>query len=391
MPETWQVVVADVERSTAAILGGRYKQVNLVGAATIVAVLNAVHPLRVPFVFGGDGATLCVQEACAGPVGRALLATQQMARREFDLALRVGLVPVREILAAGRQVMVARYRVSEHYSQALFTGGGIAFAEACVKDEQRGRRFRLEPGDASPAGQFQGLECRWDDIPSPHGETVTLVVRAVLSGAENRAAVYGAVIARIRDLYGEADITRPVRLEGLRLTRSARRLAGEVGVHSSGRGRLFRTRYWLRLGLQMAVGAWVCPRSRSFGGVDWGQYQRDLVANTDCRKFDDLLRQVLSGRPEQRAELTAFLEERFARGELVYGLHAARSAMMTCLVFNRQGEHVHFVDGTDGGYAVAALRMKERLGARVGAGSGETSAILPGKQEAGDRAVNCQE
>jgi hypothetical protein len=37
---------------------------------------------------------------------------------------------------------------------------------------------------------------------------------------------------------------------------------------------------------------------------------------------------------------------------------------MTCLVFDRRGDHVHFVDGADGGYAMAALRMKERLKAQ---------------------------
>jgi hypothetical protein len=31
---------------------------------------------------------------------------------------------------------------------------------------------------------------------------------------------------------------------------------------------------------------------------------------------------------------------------------------MTCLVFNRHGGHVHFVDGAQGGYAMAAAQMK---------------------------------
>src|SRR5439155_13921901 len=100
-------------------------------------------------------------------------------------------------------------------------------------------------------------------------------------------------------------------------------------------------RYWLTLKLQMAAGSIAFPRNMTMGGVDWGRYQQEVVVNTDCRKFDDLLRQVLSGSAEQRLALTGFLEERSARGELVYGLHAARSALMTCLVFNRQGDHVH--------------------------------------------------
>jgi hypothetical protein len=34
---------------------------------------------------------------------------------------------------------------------------------------------------------------------------------------------------------------------------------------------------------------------------------------------------------------------------------------MTCLVFERDGRQVHFVDGADGGYTLAAKKMKERM------------------------------
>jgi hypothetical protein len=34
---------------------------------------------------------------------------------------------------------------------------------------------------------------------------------------------------------------------------------------------------------------------------------------------------------------------------------------MTCLVFERGGQQVHFVDGADGGYALAAKDMKQRM------------------------------
>ena len=38
---------------------------------------------------------------------------------------------------------------------------------------------------------------------------------------------------------------------------------------------------------------------------------------------------------------------------------------MTCLVFSiEQSEHVHFIDGADGGYAKAAVGFKSWLGSR---------------------------
>jgi hypothetical protein len=363
LPEDWHLVVTDIERSTAAVAEGRYKQVNIVGAASIVAVLNAIRPRKVPFVFGGDGAVLAVPEAVLPAVRQALITTKRMAQREFGLTLRVGIVPVREIHAAGPRALVARYRVSPYYTQAVFSGGGVAAAESWVKDADQGWRYQVKDEAVDLAGPFAGLECRWDDIPSPHGETITLVVRALDADPERRAAVYRDVLERIASIYGDLDDCRPVRLDVMRLARSDRKLASEVRVRTSGGGWLRRAAYWVWLKMQMAVGYIVFPRGWRFSGTDWGQYQRDVVANTDCRKFDDVLRQVLSGTPEQRQELSRFLDGRYAAAELVYGIHAARAALMTCVIFNRQGEHVHFVDGADGGYALAAQQMKEQLAA----------------------------
>jgi hypothetical protein len=36
-------------------------------------------------------------------------------------------------------------------------------------------------------------------------------------------------------------------------------------------------------------------------------------------------------------------------------------ALLTCIVFSYNGNHVHFVDGSDGGYALAARSLKAQL------------------------------
>ena len=60
VPDDWIVMIADVRGSTRAIEEGRYKDVNMVGAASITAVLNVCGEIEVPFVFGGDGGTVIV-------------------------------------------------------------------------------------------------------------------------------------------------------------------------------------------------------------------------------------------------------------------------------------------------------------------------------------------
>ena len=56
-----------------------------------------------------------------------------------------------------------------------------------------------------------------------------------------------------------------------------------------------------------------------------------------------------------------YLESEFRAGKLVYGIHKSREALVTCILHSHGGDHMHFVDGSDGGYALAAKEMKRRL------------------------------
>ncbi len=94
--------------------------------------------------------------------------------------------------------------------------------------------------------------------------------------------------------------------------------------------------------------------------TDWSTYKETLVRNTDVRKFNDIYRQILAGTEAQREALTGWLEVRYRKRELVYGMHITDRAHMTCLVFNYSGRHLHFIDGADGGLFLAAKEFKER-------------------------------
>lgn len=87
------------------------------------------------------------------------------------------------------------------------------------------------------------------------------------------------------------------------------------------------------------------------------------MAHSDFRKFDGTLRMVIDGSAAHRERLSAFLEEKARRGELVYGLHCSPEALVTCMIFDQiGGDHMHFVDGADGGYALAAKDLKAKMG-----------------------------
>jgi hypothetical protein len=70
---------------------------------------------------------------------------------------------------------------------------------------------------------------------------------------------------------------------------------------------------------------------------------------------------VLAGSPEARGRLEAALDGLYREGRLAYGLHVSDRAVLTCLVYERMGQQVHFVDGAGGGYTNAAIGFKRRL------------------------------
>ena len=68
----------------------------------------------------------------------------------------------------------------------------------------------------------------------------------------------------------------------------------------------------------------------------------------------------------QYQKLQVWLNAQQTQGALLYGLQLLDHALVTCLVESHADKHLHFVDGSDGGYALAARQLKrhsQRLGA----------------------------
>lgn len=74
-----------------------------------------------------------------------------------------------------------------------------------------------------------------------------------------------------------------------------------------------------------------------------------------------MIRMVIDVTPEMHQRVESLLEDYHRRGRLAYGLHVSETALMTCLVKHHKERPVHFIDGGDGGYALAAKGLKARL------------------------------
>ena len=88
-------------------------------------------------------------------------------------------------------------------------------------------------------------------------------------------------------------------------------------------------------------------------------YIRQVVENSDFRKYDDGLRMILDCTEELERALTERLTAAASQGIVRYGLHRQDTAMMTCFTPSAlRADHVHFIDGARGGYASAATALK---------------------------------
>ena len=290
----------------------------------------------------------------------ALAKTRQIAADSFGLDLRIGTIPMAVIREAGFEILVARYRVTEHYDQAVFSGGGMLHADRLLKDPSPDNPY-LVADNVVPRGSMEGFECRWQDVPSRHGETVSLVVRALGEDGSHSAAVYREVIAKVTEVYGESDACHPLSVPDLSFGYGGRQMENEAAVRAADLGPIGRSLWKMRMRWFALLGSMLMRFGIKTSETDWGIYKDTLVRNSDVRKFNDGYRQILAGTAAQRNALDAWLEQRYESRQLVFGIHTTNRAQMTCLVFNYAGRHMHFIDGADGGLFLAAKELKRRL------------------------------
>jgi len=86
------------------------------------------------------------------------------------------------------------------------------------------------------------------------------------------------------------------------------------------------------------------------------------IDNADYRKFDHSLRMIVDVTKGQARQIEDYLEMLKEKKQIFYGLYASAESLMTCYVDDiHDGGHIHFVDGADGGYAMAAKQLKAQI------------------------------
>lgn len=351
-------MVADVQNSTRAIQEGRYRDINTVGGSTIAAVLNAVKPLKIPYVFGGDGASFCVPPESIERVEKALKGCQEMALTGLNLDLRVGIVPYADLKSP---ILMCRYQSTPSLTQYFFMGGGMEQADDVVKNDTACHLSDTIEADAD----FSGFECRWNEVPSAQDVTFSLLVKARTENQKKALTLYQELNQHLIHLLGDVDRHHPLNEQGLSLSFQLSKLKGEAVAKSFSTTQTGSTvTRWQMIGkllFQNLVGRYWMRFRKHEMGADWGRYKSDLVLNSDYLKLDDTYRTVMSGTHKRAAKLLSWLESEYQKGHLFYGYHQTHSAVVTCLVAKTGIEHIHFVDSAEGGYAMAAKQLKKQI------------------------------
>ena len=236
VPADWFVLLTDVVGSTKAIQAGRYKDVNMVGAACITAALNALPGMNLPYVFGGDGATILVPPEGLEAGRRAMLGLAGLAEQQFGLGLRVGVVPVGELYRRGAALGVRKLELSPGNNLALSSGDGLELADTLVKDLAPDNAFAVPVPESPPEPDLEGLTCRWEPLRAANGVSLTVMLRAVNPESAAQEEALRKTLAAIQETLREdpAKAAAPARAETMRFRWPPRNLWAEAKATAAG-------------------------------------------------------------------------------------------------------------------------------------------------------------
>jgi hypothetical protein len=363
VPADWIVAATDVVNSTGAIEAGRYKDVTVAGAISTISIANITGSLQFPFFFGGDGMTFMLPGSYRDQVLQILADVRRVVMDTVGLTLRAGVMDVEEINRLGADLCIGKVRITDRYTQAVASGIALDVVDRILKGHLEAR-MSYPPQEPDPHGSradFSGFSCRWQDIPSAQGETLSLIIEQAHAGADGYSGLSEAQEA-IESIVGDIGGAHPLTVEA-QTTTAARSVAGPEATYRA-RGRagirylLQRARIWIEVTLvRIALATGLPIRAM---GKELRDIRRENIQNADVYKIDGTLKMTIAVTPEQRLRITERLEELRQDGSIHYGYHTSDRAIMTCLIHTNHNDEVHFVDSADGGYAVAARMLKSQ-------------------------------
>ncbi|WP_299799386.1 DUF3095 family protein [uncultured Maribacter sp.] len=350
VPQTWHVVVVDIQNSTQAVVDGNHHQVNLTATGSIISVLNTVRKFKqnieIPYFFGGDGATFLLPSTLLDKVIAVLDNYSIHIKRKTNLVLRVGHVSVKDLISKQCRLKIAKHQLTERLTIPIILGNGLHKAEEIIKSN-----FKELPKSKFNESllNLEGMECRWEEVNPEQNQAKVVCLLLDCVAEEDQRAIYKKVLIKMDAIFGTYTERQPIKSERLKLDASLYKIWEEMRVSLADKNWFYFIKNWIKTN----IGRIYFSLSKS-----GKQYLKQIGQLSHSFMLDGMINTIFTAEQDKIDLFLDFLNQLESDNKIVYGIHVTHASVMSCYVLDRKTSHSHFVDGTEGGYTSAAKMLK---------------------------------
>ncbi|HAI43350.1 MAG TPA: hypothetical protein DCM40_37250 [Maribacter sp.] len=267
-------------------------------------------------------------------------------KRKIELVLRVGEIPVSNLIESEVQLKIAKHRLTDKLSIPIVLGDGLKVAESMIKSS-----FKEEETTAFDETllNLEGMECRWDQILPDQQQTKVVCLLLDASLEKDQRNVYKKVLAQMDEEFGKFENRQPIKSNNLKLDPNPTKVWEEMKIRLTSTSWMYFFKSWLKT---------------NFGRIylnltsSGKQYLSQIEQLSHTFMLDGMINTVFTAEQKSIDRFIAYLDKMERDKKLIYGIHVTHASVMSCYVLDRRTTHSHFVDGTEGGYTSAAKMFK---------------------------------
>ena len=357
VPDNWYVVMVDIENSTQAVQNGLHHEVNISATGSIVVVMNELKKmkqgLKIPYFFGGDGTTFIIPSIFHKRIIKLLDDYRIHIKKTTSLILKTGSIQVSDIYDTGKSLRIAKLKLTNRLTIPIVLGSGLKYAEKKIKESFVPSSDNMKKISTV---NLKGMECRWEQIKPLKNEARVVCLILNCLKEEKQPQIYKQVFQQLDEIFGSYEDRKPISLPKLHLDISVEKIRKEMRIRVGKTDWL----YLIKNFLVTFLGPYYFEFTR-----EGKQYLEDVTKLSDTIMVDGTINTVFSGTKKEIELFVAFANNLEKEGIIKYGIHVTHASIMSCHVENRTKDHIHFVDGTEGGYTSAAIMLKEKMLSKI--------------------------
>lgn len=353
IPNTWHVVVVDIENSTQSVDAGKHHQINLTATGAIISVLNTIRKekknIEIPYFFGGDGATFIVPAALLNKITVVLENYSLHIKRNIDLTLRVGHTSIKNLSAENSTLKIVKHQLTEQLAIPIVLGNGLKKAEEIIKNTFVAIDYGNFKKDLL---NLEGMECRWKQInPTQTKNKVVCLLLDSINETSQRE-LYRDILTEMDTIFGTFKSRQPIASTNLKLNFSLFKIWEEMTISLVDKNWIYLFKNWI----STLLGKWFLNLTE-----DGKQYLKQIGQLSHTFMLDGMINTIFTAEQDKIDLFIAYLNQLEKDKKIIFGIHVTHASIMSCYVLDRKTKHAHFVDGTEGGYTSAAKMYKTKL------------------------------